>query len=81
MLKHRLLATATAILLTGSFVAQGECYKRVSMFDGETLTGWTQKNGTASYAVVNRTIVGTTSEGSPNSFLCSDEEYGDLQYL
>jgi hypothetical protein len=79
MLKHRLLATATAILLTGSFVAQGECYKRVSMFDGETLTGWTQKNGTASYAVVNRTIVGTTSEGSPNSFLCSDEEYGDFE--
>ena len=41
----------------------------VSLFDGKTLEGWTQKNGTAKYEVVGNTIKGTTNEGSPNSFL------------
>ncbi|MEM8711560.1 MAG: family 16 glycoside hydrolase, partial [Planctomycetota bacterium] len=40
------------------------------LFDGKTLEGWTQRNGTATYQVVDGTIVGTTSKGSPNSFLC-----------
>jgi hypothetical protein len=51
----------------------------VSLFDGKTLEGWTQKNGTAKYEVVGNTIKGTTTEGSPNSFLCSDKEYADFE--
>ena len=51
----------------------------VSLFDGQSLDGWTQKNGTATYQVVDGTILGTTKEGSPNSFLCSDKEYGDFE--
>lgn len=51
----------------------------VSMFDGKTLDGWTQKNGTAEYSVVDGTIRGVTAEGSPNSFLCSDRGYGDFE--
>lgn len=51
----------------------------VQLFDGETLKGWTQKNGTATYEVVDGTIKGTTSEGSPNSFLCSNKLYGDFE--
>lgn len=51
----------------------------VSLFDGKTLTGWSQKNGTATYRVEEGTIVGKTNEGSPNSFLCSDKEYGDFE--
>lgn len=49
------------------------------MFNGKTLAGWTQKNGTATYEVVDGVIVGTTSAGSPNSFLCSVKEYGDFE--
>ncbi|MCA8982862.1 MAG: DUF1080 domain-containing protein [Planctomycetaceae bacterium] len=49
------------------------------LFDGSTLEGWTQKNGTATYRVEKGTIVGQTSEGSPNSFLCSNQEYGDFE--
>ncbi len=49
------------------------------LFDGKTLKGWTQRNGTATYRVVDETIVGKTNEGSPNSFLCSDKEYGDFE--
>lgn len=52
----------------------------VSMFNGKTLAGWTQKNGTATYEVVDGVIKGTTSKGSPNSFLCSVKEYGDFEF-
>lgn len=51
----------------------------VEMFNGKTLDGWTQRNGTAAYRVEDGTIVGKTNEGSPNSFLCSDKEYGDFE--
>jgi hypothetical protein len=49
------------------------------LFDGVSLEGWVQKNGTATYEVKDGTIHGTTSEGSPNSFLCSEELYGDFE--
>lgn len=49
------------------------------LFDGKTLRGWTQKNGTATYRVEEGVIVGTTVEGSPNSFLCSDRSYADFE--
>ncbi|TWT96220.1 family 16 glycoside hydrolase [Neorhodopirellula pilleata] len=51
----------------------------VTLFDGESLQGWTQKNGTASYRVEEGAIVGKTAVGSPNSFLCSDKDYGDFE--
>ncbi len=48
------------------------------IFDGQTLTGWTQKNGTATYRVEDGAIVGQTTKGSPNSFLCSDKNYANF---
>ncbi len=51
------------------------------LFDGESLAGWTQRNGTATYTVENGTIVGRTAEGSPNSFLCTEREYGDFELM
>ena len=50
-----------------------------SLFDGKTLDGWEQKNGTAKYEVVDGTIMGRTAVGSPNSFLCSKNEYADFE--
>lgn len=50
----------------------------VPLFDGKTLNGWQQCNGTATYRVEDGVIVGTTVEGSPNSFLCTAKEYGDF---
>jgi hypothetical protein len=49
-----------------------------SLFDGKSLKGWKQCNGQAVYAVEKGTIVGTTVEGSPNSFLCTGKTYGDF---
>lgn len=49
------------------------------LFNGTDLTGWTQKNGTATYRVEDGAIVGKTAEGSPNSFLCTDQQYDDFE--
>lgn len=46
-----------------------------NLFDGKSLEGWTVRGGTARYAVEDGEIVGTTVEGSRNTFLCS----GDLK--
>ncbi len=51
----------------------------VDLFNGKDLDGWTQRNGTATYRIDGQEIVGTTAEGSPNSFLCTDELYGDFE--
>lgn len=48
------------------------------LFDGKSLDGWYVCNGFAKYEVEDGAIVGTTAEGSPNSFLCTDKEYGDF---
>jgi len=50
----------------------------VQLFNGKDLTGWEQKNGTASYEVIDGVIVGTTVLDSPNSFLCTVEDYADF---
>ncbi len=48
------------------------------LFNGKTLKGWTQINGEAKYYVENGEMVGETLLGSPNSFLCTEENYGDF---
>ena len=55
--------------------AQSETW--TSLFDG-SLNGWRQLNGKAKYEVINGTIVGTTVTGEPNSFLATNEDYGDF---
>ena len=51
----------------------------VKLFDGETLDGWQQNNGTAKYSVEDGCVVGRTNEGSPNSFMCTKKLYGDFE--
>ena len=79
MLRPHLTSFSCVLLFTFSSAlsAQGDGW--TSLFDGKTLAGWTQRNGTATYAVEDGAIVGTTAKGSPNSFLCSDKFYGDFE--
>ena len=51
----------------------------VDFFDGKTLQGWRQHNGTATCRAVDGEIVGETSEGSPNPFLCTTRDYGSFE--
>lgn len=80
---YRLLPLAMIVILAG---CQGATQSGVqlsddwiSLFDGQSLDGWSQLNGTATYEVEDGTIVGTTAEGSPNSFLCTDATFGDFE--
>ena len=50
----------------------------VSLFDGKTLDGWHQKGEEANYTVRDGAIVGTTVSNTPNSFLTTNEMYGDF---
>jgi hypothetical protein len=81
MLQRHLGLTALSMAILGHIIASAPAADDgwVALFDGQTLDGWTQKNGTASYRVENETIVGRTEQGSPNSFLCTDREYGDFE--
>ena len=51
----------------------------LALFDGETLNGWVQRNGYATYRVEDGAIVGRTATGSPNSFLCTTTHFGDFE--
>ncbi len=55
-----------------------EASKPAPLFNGKDLTGWEVHSGTAAYKVEQGAIVGTTTEGSPNSFLCTTKEYCDF---
>ncbi|HTI52071.1 MAG TPA: DUF1080 domain-containing protein [Planctomycetaceae bacterium] len=48
------------------------------LFDGKTLDGWEQHGGKARYHVEGEEIVGTSVPNTPNSFLCTKEQYGDF---
>ena len=77
MKKYSLIILLTS--LTTSLFAKHHKGEMTSLFDGKTLNGWTQLNGTADYRVEKGAIIGKTKEGSPNSFLCSDKLYGDFE--
>ncbi|MEX2580107.1 MAG: DUF1080 domain-containing protein [Verrucomicrobiales bacterium] len=73
-----LSAAALALAVCLPSTAQEDGW--VSLFDGETLEGWSPSTlGKASYTVVDGAIRGETTEGSPNTFLLSDEEYADFE--
>ena len=47
-------------------------------FNNDTKDGWTQLNGQADYEIKDGVVTGTTKSGEPNSFLTTDNEYGDF---
>lgn len=49
-----------------------------NLFNGNDLSGWKQLNGKAQYTVKNGEIIGTTVFNEPNSFLATEQEYGNF---
>ncbi|WP_235891168.1 3-keto-disaccharide hydrolase [Sphingobacterium lumbrici] len=49
-----------------------------NLFDGKSLKGWKKLGGAAPYEVVDGAIVGRMTKGTPNSFLVTEQEYGDF---
>ncbi len=48
------------------------------LFDGKTLEGWTKKGGAATYEVSEGAIVGRSAPNTPNTFLCTQQTFGDF---
>lgn len=49
-----------------------------NLFNGKDLSGWKPVAGTATFEVVGEEIQGTSVAGSPNTFLITEETYGDF---
>ena len=64
-------------LLTISFSLSAQ-EKWKDLFNGKDLTGWKLLNGNAKFEVVNSEILGTSVLGEPNSFLVTEEVFGDF---
>src|SRR5574337_1030642 len=72
----RLLFAFLFIVLFSNF--SGAQNGWTSLFDGKTLNGWKKLGGTANYNVENGMIVGSTVINSPNTFLCTEKQFGDF---
>lgn len=70
MMKKILLLSL--ILVSGIAGAKN---KTVSLFNGKNLDGWEKLNGFAKFEVVAGVIVGTTTEGSPSTYLATKKKY------
>jgi hypothetical protein len=70
-----LAVLVTALGLAGNSRAQDA---GKPFFNGQDLAGWIQKGGKATYRVENGEIVGRSVPRTPNSFLCTEREYGDF---
>jgi hypothetical protein len=76
-LSLRLLALVALVNIAGlTSAADKEEFR--PLFDGKSLDGWVQRGGKAKYEVKDGEIVGTSVLGTPNSFLCTDRDYGDF---
>lgn len=67
---------ACAVLCVCASAQNGRQWQ--SLFNGKDLTGWKLLNGKAKFEAKNGTIEGTTVYGEPNSFLATENDYGDF---
>lgn len=72
-------AILLGLVLAGCGLAGADAGEWMDLFDGNSRAGWVQRNGTARFSVRDGTVVGQTAGGSPNSFLCTEREFGDFE--
>lgn len=73
---NRQILIIVALLLTFNVLQAQE--KWTKLFNGKDLTGWKPLNGKAKFEVKNGEIIGTTVFKEPNSFMASENTYGDF---
>src|SRR5688572_25205441 len=72
---------ATFILAFGLICASTTaCFaeREVKIFNGKNFKGWTKRGGDATYAVEDGVIIGRSVPNTPNTFLATNDEYGDF---
>ena len=74
-MKHHMFIT---LLITSLITNLPATDQWTSLFNGSSLDGWIQRGGKANYSVEDGCIVGTTVPKTPNSFLCTEKDYGDF---
>ena len=74
-MKKQLLFALSAMLLCVSMQTQAQ--KWTNLFDGKTFKGFKQLGGKAIYEVKDGVMVGTTVPNTGNSFMATEDEYGD----
>lgn len=77
MLRKSIFFLSSLAILNSAQAQKGEKDWK-NLFNGKDLTGWKAVAGTAKYEVINGEIVGTSVAKSPNTFLITEETYGDF---
>jgi hypothetical protein len=72
------LLSVFALLGMASAVFAADDGEWKPMFDGKTLVGWKQRGGMAKYRVEGDEIVCSSVPNTGNSFLCTEQVYGDF---
>jgi hypothetical protein len=78
MFRKKIITTIYFLVLTITLTAQGPEKGWKNLFDGKSFAGWKKLAGTAEYKIEDGAIVGITAASSPNTFLVTEEEYGDF---
>ncbi len=74
----RALGVLGLLLSTAAALVADDKQDFQPLFDGKTLDAFTQHGGKARYTVEDGVIVGTSVPATPNSFLCTNKQYGDF---
>jgi hypothetical protein len=74
-MKSRLLLPALILTLLLSGCSQSDWQK---LFNGRDFTGFVQKGGQAQFIVEDGVMVGISATGTPNSFMCTTEDFSDF---
>ncbi len=72
------ISFSVIILLSWTAIAGADEPRWQPLIKGEGLNGWVQRGGEARYENRDGVIVGIYTCNTPNSFLCTEEEFGDF---
>ena len=76
MKRNNIIFICTLFITMSGIAQSGNSWKK--LFNGKDLQGFKQLNGKAKYEVKNGEIMGTTVLNEPNSFLATEQEYGNF---
>ncbi|MDR1496794.1 MAG: DUF1080 domain-containing protein [Puniceicoccales bacterium] len=72
------LIAALALSPTDSLRAQCKSAEWKPLFNGKNLDGWVVRGGNAKFDIKNGEIIGIVAAKTPNTFLCTEKNYGDF---
>jgi hypothetical protein len=74
-MKSKLVLISLSVILTFTGCGKSDWQE---LFNGKDFSGFVQMGGQARYIVEDGVMVGISTAGTPNSFMCTTEEYSDF---